>query len=660
VTLRSTLHEFRPGSLDGGGGVLDNHQTVGESGEAEREHGWGDLGPGLERAPVPALLEALDPVEALALNPALAALLGVARSALVGAPPGPRRHAWCAALEREALVAEARAHGGRAAGELALSRFDGTRVPCIAEVSLLTGEGRTRALWFFRERATGRRPHPVLEGLLDNTDDLIAAYDRDIRLLEFNQACARAYREVLGIELRVGLRTLDLFPPAMRPFWESANARALSGEVFSIEFDVPAPDGARTFESSYTPIREHDAVVGFWTFTRDVTRRKRAEDERHRLEARLRQTQKMEAVGALAGGIAHDFNNLLQVIEFSAYEGVELTGGHGPLAALLRSIVDTTERGAELTRRLTRFAHPSDEDLAPFELATLVRDGVRMLRRSLAPTVTIEIEPCDQPVTVLGADGQIHQALVNLVLNAAQAMDPGGGRVRIQVGQLHLDDSDARDLEVEPGPYARLVVSDTGHGMDDATLARIFDPFFSTRTRDRNSGLGLTMVQSIVKAHRGAVRARSRVGEGASFEVFLRLADEASAPEARPIAPEPGPIAGRVLVVDDDPWVLAVTESWLARVGFTVSAHTKSDEALAEFEADPGAWDAVVTDVVMPPPTGPDLLRRMLELRPDARVVLVSGYGGELDERGAKDAGAVAFLMKPVSREALVRAITGA
>ena len=346
------------------------------------------------------------------------------------------------------------------------------------------------------------------------------------------------------------------------------------------------------------------------------------------------------------------------VIAFSACEAIELSEPSLAVRDLLRSIVATTERGAELTRRLTRFARPSEEGLVPLDLGAITSEALRLLRRSVAAAVAVDFDPGPDPVRVLGNEAELHQAVINLGLNAAQAMPPDGGRLRVSVAIVTLDEGGARDLDLAAGAYARLSVVDTGHGMDEATLARMFDPFFSTRPRDRHSGLGLTMVQSVVRGHHGAVRTASRPGEGARFEIFLPVTTDE---EARPAPAEPQATptcTGRVLLVDDDPWGLAAMDGWLSRVGFTVTAYERSAEAWAAFERDPDAWDVVVTDVIMPAPTGTELLQRMIALRPATRVVLLSGYAGDLTAGAAKGLGAAAFLAKPVDRDALLRALS--
>jgi PAS domain S-box-containing protein len=641
------------------------------SAESAQANDWGALGRGLDLAPFGAMLEALLPSRVVAVNAALLRLLGSSRDELVGGAAGDTATGWCRTAEHDELLGAARLSGGTATRDLDWRRAAAPAVPCRVTVHLCAEPEGPRALWFVQdlsdEQVVARRESLAaanLSALIENTDDIIASYDRDIRLLVFNEACARIYRHLFGATLRPGLNTLELFPEEQRGQWRAWNERALSGEVFSIEFELPAPDGElRFFESSFNPIRRDGAVVGFSTFSRDITGRKRAEEERLRFEARLRQTQKMEAIGTLTGGLAHDFNNMLQVISVNAVLCLDQAGANGLLRESLTAIVDAADRGAEITRQLLRFSRPGSDALVPVELAVVVREALLLLRTSVATTIAIDFEPGPQRLHVRGDAGQLHQVLMNLGLNAAQSMLPAPGLLRLQLQTASLAEPAARDLDLAAGDYAQLSVIDEGHGMDEATLARIFDPFFSTRARDRNSGLGLTVVQGIVKGHGGAIRVRSQPGKGTRFDVFLPVSlEEADRPAPR-VPQARRALSGRLMLVDDDVAVLDAMRWWLESVGFRVSRFARSSEAWAAFERAPADWDVVISDVVMPELSGVGLLERILALRPQVPVLLLSGFADDLTPARAQELGAFAYFTKPVDRDAalevLARAVGG-
>ncbi|HET9370845.1 MAG TPA: ATP-binding protein, partial [Vicinamibacterales bacterium] len=379
-----------------------------------------------------------------------------------------------------------------------------------------------------------------------------------------------------------------------------------------------------------------DDVLGFVAVTRDVT-------EQRDLETRLRQSQKMEAIGQLAGGIAHDFNNLLTAIQgYAEWLGQSIGDAH-TLRPQVDEILRAAERAAGLTRQLLTFSRGQRLQPMVINLSRLLSDLLPMLRRVIGEHIEIA-ESAEQTAPVLGDRSQVEQVILNLVVNARDAM-PSGGRLTLSIRSVWLDDHTAGD-EVSPGPYVALTVADTGVGMDPRTQARIFEPFFTTKEIGHGTGLGLATVYGIVKQMGGLVRVTSRPAEGATFELFF---PEASALEGVAPAESPRePLVGHetILLVEDDVAVRQFVMQVLERYGYQVLAAEHRAAAIALVGGHGGPIHLVITDVVMPGGSGTDLAKALADTAIDAPVLFMSGYN---DAVVAADShvDAVPFLQKP-------------
>jgi PAS domain S-box-containing protein len=380
--------------------------------------------------------------------------------------------------------------------------------------------------------------------------------------------------------------------------------------------------------------------------------------DRRRMEEQLRQTQKMDAVGQLAGGVAHDFNNVLTVITAYSQMVLEQCGADDPRRADLREIGKAAERGAALTRQLLAFSRKQIVQPRAIDLNGVITEAEKMLRRVLVEEVTL-VTRLDAELGAVRADpGQVEQILMNLVLNARDAIG-GTGRITIETAAATLTaDHAERHLGAVPGAYALLVVSDTGTGMDRATQARLFEPFFTTKERGKGTGLGLSTVYGIVKQSGGDIWVYSEPGQGTTFKIYLPLAytEAAIAPPTSPLAPARAD-SGTILVVEDDESISTIIERSLRGSGYRVLTARNGNDALRVSEAFHEPIDLVLTDVIMPEMGGPQLVTHLARSRPGIAVIFMSGYtDGELTDRGV--VGSVAsFLEKPFSPDELRRAI---
>jgi len=378
------------------------------------------------------------------------------------------------------------------------------------------------------------------------------------------------------------------------------------------------------------------------------------------LEQRLRESQKLEAIGTLASGIAHDFNNILTGIYGFTSLARESAAANDELRDYLDEIRRAGNRAAELIRQILTFSRKqgSDEDKGPVLLGPAVAEAAKLLRATSPSTIEFATEIAPELPAVLGNATQLHQVVMNLGTNAVQAMRERPGRLTICLDACVVGEAQASALPgIVPGPHVRLTVSDTGDGMDADTQERIFEPFFTTKAPGEGTGLGLSVVHGIVRGHHGAIRLTSEVGLGSSFEILLPVGaarPPSDRADSEPVAQGHGE---RILVVDDERTIARAGELTLRRLGYDATGESQVLEALASLESDPFAFDLVVSDQTMPALTGLEFALRIRALRADLPVVLVSGHSDALTPQAVDAAGVREILAKPFSKEVLAAAV---
>ncbi len=386
------------------------------------------------------------------------------------------------------------------------------------------------------------------------------------------------------------------------------------------------------------------------------TERKNAEGERTRLQEQLFHSQKMEALGTLAGGIAHDFNNLLGVISgYVSLLRLRLPSNDAR-QDLVKMIQQSADRASELTRQLLQFSRQEVPALRPTDIAAAARNVLNIVSQTFDRRIQVEAEISPELPLVKGDAGQLEMALLNLCINARDAM-PEGGRLTLSIAAVDLA---AEELPPEapgpPGSYIRLTVCDNGTGMKPEVLHRVFEPFFTTKEAGKGSGLGLAVVYSIVMQHRGFIGVKSQAGQGTEF--ILHLPATASQVED---SKEPAPVAergsGTVLVADDEGLMLSFTCEAIEELGYRALAAQNGTQACEVYAREAGRVDAVLLDMVMPGMNWEDIVRSILAINPLARVILTSGYNGARDARRAMRQGAKAFIGKPYTVEQLAQTL---
>jgi signal transduction histidine kinase len=380
----------------------------------------------------------------------------------------------------------------------------------------------------------------------------------------------------------------------------------------------------------------------------DIAARKRAEEEKDRLQAQLRQKQKMEALGTLAGGVAHDFNNILAAI-IGYTELTLLRQKNQSIRSHLAQVLLAARRGEKLVRQILTFSRRSEHEPEVIDLGAVVKECLELLSASLPPNISIRQELA-QPSLVLADANQLHQVVMNLGTNAAHAMQEHGGTMTVALSTLDLDATAVACWpELTPGTYHRLTVSDTGHGIDSSILERVFEPFFTTKERGQGTGMGLAVAHGIVRDCGGVISVTSEPGAGATFQVLLPQAKGEAVADAKPLIPMITGGNERILLIDDEQPLVELGAEVLQVLGYQVVGMTSPGEALALFTSDPQRFDLIITDLTMPETSGHALSREIRSIRPDIPVILCTGFLEEAQTDQVMADGISEVLKKPFS-----------
>ncbi len=505
-----------------------------------------------------------------------------------------------------------------------------------------------------RQRRATERMLRFTQFGLDHAAEAVFWIDRDAKFVYVNEAA----RSRLGYEREELLaRTIfDLDPDDSTSVWETRRRELRQRGQLDYETTF------LTKNREVVPMEVAANLIDFeeqeyiCCIAHDITERKKAQEEKEKLEAYLRQTHKMEAIGTLAGGIAHDFNNILSAIIGYAELAMTKVPRDSELAEDLEEIYQAGDRARDLVKQILTFSRQSKHELEPMGVGATIDEALRLLRASLPATIEVRRDIQNDSL-IMGDPTQIHQIIMNLCTNSAYAMQERGGVLEVGLTNVELDaDFVSGHPDLIPGPYLCLTVSDTGQGMAPEILERVFDPFFTTKETGEGTGMGLSVVHGIVKSYGGAIYVYSETGIGSSFRVFLPAIERRHQPEKRVEVTIP---AGNenILFVDDERALASMGKEMLEGLGYHVSTITSSIDALELFRRQPDRFDLVVTDMTMPIMTGDELARELIAVRSDVPIILCTGFSTRITEEKAQKIGIRAFVMKPIIRRDLANTI---
>jgi PAS domain S-box-containing protein len=402
-------------------------------------------------------------------------------------------------------------------------------------------------------------------------------------------------------------------------------------------------------------IDENGKTVLIAGAARNITDRKRAEEEKEKLEAQLRQSQKMEAIGTMAGGIAHDFNNILSIILGNTELAIRDVPEWHPVKESLDEVRQACLRAKDVVRQLLSFCRKSEMQLRPIDISVILRESLKLIRSTLPSNIEIRQDFDGGIWTILGDPTQINQILINLSANGSDAIGSAGGILSVSLENVEIARQDP-ELNLEPGRYVKISISDTGVGISAEDMERIFDPYYTTKKVGRGTGMGLAVVHGIVETHNGRINVNSTPGKGTAFEIFFRSTD--AAPVVEVPANNTLPHGGEtILFVDDEKSIVKLNKARLERLGYQVIGTADPLKAIDLFRHKSIQFDLVITDMTMPNMMGDELAAEMMKIRPDIPIILCTGFSGRISEEQALEKGIRAFVMKPLELKDLAETI---
>ena len=494
-----------------------------------------------------------------------------------------------------------------------------------------------------------------------------------------NLVCPSMTREVWD-QCRVDKKSI-VFP---RADWGGLWGRSLMEKrTLVANENLHAPEGHVALENALaTPIVHRDTLIGQFVVAnktggydkedRDllesaavhtapilfaIQEEARQKTAHEKLEVRLRQAQKMEAIGALAGGIAHDFNNLLFPIVGMSELLLEDIPSGTPEHENVLEILAAGKRGSELVKQILAFSRQSEDQKIPVRIQQVLKEVIKMVRATIPVNINITHHIKPDCGLVMADPTQVHQIAMNLITNAYHAVDPDNGNISVQLKEAVLESETLVGRDIEAGPYALLTVSDNGCGIAPGNIEKIFDPYFTTKEQGKGTGIGLSTVYGIVKEHGGDIQVYSELGKGTTFTIYLPLMVKVPDSISNNTAESSPSGSERILLVDDEDAIARLEKQILERLGYRVTSRVSSLEALEAFKADPESYDLVITDMSMPNMTGDRLARELVAIRSDVPVIVCTGFSERMNHEKAEAFGIKGFLMKPIVKSEMAHMI---
>ena len=482
--------------------------------------------------------------------------------------------------------------------------------------------------------------------------------EEDSRLIYVNQYMRNYY----NTDQWIGKKANEYFSEetAIRVLKDDEKALK-SGQCTIIESYTDKNDIERIYQTYKFIISRADKPPRLGVIGLDITDLKLEEEKRVKLESQLRQSQKMEAIGTLAGGIAHDFNNILSpIIGYAELLKEDLIDDKEFQLNSVEEILIAALRARNLIQQILTFSRHSEIEFKPIQIEPIIKESIKLIRASIPTTIKIVKKIKNQPGLIKGDPTRIQQIIMNLCTNAYHAMEETGGVLEIEMKEYDKKQHKLfKNIGLNSNRFLQLTIKDTGHGMSEETMERIFEPYFTTKNKSKGTGMGLSIVHGIIKSLGGEITVQSTIGKGTTFEVFLPLIASTPGKSDNKVKSTIQKGSGRILLVEDEEQIIEMEAAMLKSIGYQVTYKTDSVEALKEFKNNPDKFDCVVTDMTMPNITGEELASNILEIRPDIPVILNTGFSEAIINRTEllQNKGIKAILYKPFSLKELARII---
>ena len=597
------------------------------------------------------------------VNRQVEVLLGFAREELLGQPVEmlvPERFRHHHPEFRAGFLADPRIRAMGHGRDLFALRKDGSEIPVEIGLNPVATDEGLFVISSIVDITARKQADERFRAAVESSPNGMIMTDRSGRILMVNREAERLFgytrQEMLNqsIETLVPERFRGSHPANRAKFHQNLEARAMGHgrDLYGLRKDgseIPV-------EIGLTPIQMEEEVLILSSIV-DISPRKEAERALRESEERLRQSQKLEAVGTLAGGIAHDFNNLLSAIIGFGEIVHGAVNDNEELRTDMDELLIAAGRGKKLVQRIMTFSRRQELERRPVSLGVIAEESIQLLRSTLPATIEITRSLDAGAGRVLADATAVQQIIMNLATNAAQAM-PHGGQLRVALSHRYIHDHEVRNNpELREGYYNVLTVQDSGEGMDESTRLRAFEPFFTTKAPGAGTGLGLAMVRAMIREHDGAIALESELGRGTLVRCFFPTI-ESDAQERRAEPTEIPTGAGqRILYLDDEPSLARLGAKRLEALKYRVRSVTTTTAALEAFRSAPLDYDLVITDYTMPKMTGIDVARAIHAIRPDIPIIMLSGYVEEIPLDAIKSAGIMKLLMKPATLEDLASAV---